>query len=211
MMVLDICTAYNTNKKQTYDEMKITHKWEKEATTYWKKKEVKNWLFGIIQGGFYKDLREESAETLAKLDLPGYAIGGLSVGEPIEELHEFISFCSPLLPAKKPKYVMGIGLPENIEHAINSGIDMFDCVLPTRIARHGQVFIDKKRINIKKAEFKNDPNPIDSNCDCYTCKNFSRAYCRHLFISNELLAHTLLSIHNIHVLNSIVKELKENI
>ena len=211
MMVLDICTAYNTNKKQTYNEMIITHKWEKEATTYWKEKEVKNWLFGIVQGGFYKDLREESAETLARLDLPGYAIGGLSVGEPIEELHEFISFCSPLLPIKKPKYVMGIGLPENIEHAINSGIDMFDCVLPTRIARHGQVFIDKKRINIKKAEFKNDPNPIDSNCDCYTCKNFSRAYCRHLFISNELLAHTLLSIHNIHVLNNIVKELKKEI
>ena len=210
MMVLDICTAYNTSKKQTEKEMSITHKWEAEASQYWREKNVSNWLFGIIQGGFYKDLRQESAENLTKLDLPGYAIGGLSVGEPIEELHEYISYCSPLLPDNKPKYVMGIGLPENIEHAIHAGIDMFDCVIPTRIARHGQVFINKKRMNIKKAEFKHDQNPIDSNCDCYTCKNYSRAYCRHLFIANELLAHTLLSIHNIHALNKIVNDIKKS-
>ena len=211
MMVLDICTAYNTSKKQTAKEMQITHKWETEAKEYWQEKNVSNWLFGIIQGGFYKDLRQESAETLSKLDLPGYAIGGLSVGEPIDELHDYISYCSPLLPENKPKYVMGIGLPENIEHAIHAGIDMFDCVLPTRLARHGQVFINNKRVNIKKAEFKEDHKPIDPNCNCYTCEHYSRAYCRHLFIAKEMLASTLLSIHNISTLNNYVEKIKKEI
>lgn len=211
MMVLDICSAYNTSKKQTADEMEITHKWEKTAVTYWKEKNIPNWLFGIIQGGFFKDLRKESAEELTALDFPGYAIGGLSVGEPIDLMHEYISYCSDLLPRNKPKYVMGIGLPENIHHAIHEGIDMFDCVLPTRIARHGQVFINNKRVNIKKSEFKHDPSPLDEHCDCYTCQHYSRAYCHHLFNAKELLAHTLLSIHNIQTLQNIIKKIKKNI
>ena len=204
MMPLDICSSYENNKKQTLSDMKTTHQWAKTARDYWQEKNVPNWLFGISQGGFHKELRQESIAYLNELDFPGYAIGGLSVGEPLEELHDFITYCSPQLPKEKPRYVMGIGLPENLECAIDQGIDMFDCVIPTRLARHGQVFIGKKRVNIKLKKFKQDTSPIDPTCTCYTCKQFSKAYLRHLFIAKELLAYTLLSIHNIHTINTFV-------
>ncbi|RAP31323.1 tRNA guanosine(34) transglycosylase Tgt [Candidatus Marinamargulisbacteria bacterium SCGC AG-343-D04] len=211
MMVLDICSPYNHPKKDTSKDLTITHKWAKEAVTYWKNKECSNWLFGIVQGGFFKDLRKESANTLTELDFPGYALGGLSVGEPIELCHEFIDYCAPLLPENKPKYVMGIGLPENLKWAIKCGVDMFDCVIPTRIARHGQFFLEDQRINIKRQEFINDLNPLDETCDCYSCKNYTRSYIRHLYVSKEILASTLLSIHNIHSLQKCVEKIKNEI
>ncbi len=211
MMVLDICTAYNTNKKQTNIDMNLTHKWAKQAFNYWKNKNIPNWCFAIIQGGFHKDLRNESINTLTKLDFPGFALGGLSVGEPKEILHEYITEFGPKLPKNKPRYVMGIGLPENIKVAIENGVDMFDCVIPTRIARHGQFFFNDTRINIKKEEFKKDLTPLDPTCQCYTCKHFSKSYLRHLFIAKEMLASTLLSIHNIFYLNKLINLYKKTL
>ncbi len=212
IMPLDICTEFPSPKKKVARELNITHTWEKEAFLYWQEKNVANWLFAIVQGGMHKDLRQESAEYLSSLDFPGYAIGGLSVGEPMEVLEEYIAYTAPLLPENKPKYVMGLGLPENLEFAIREGIDMFDCVLPTRIARHGQVFMaGHTRVNIKKECFKYDKSPIQDGCLCYTCQNFSRAYLRHLFVAKEMLAGTLMSIHNIHYLMETVNGIKKKI
>ena len=165
----------------------------------------------MVQGGAYKDLRQKSAEQLIGLEFPGYAIGGLSVGEPLPILEEMTEYTTALLPKEKPRYLMGVGLPENMKQAIDSGIDMFDCVAPTRVARHGQFFLGLDRVNIKKSEFRDDKLPLDPNCDCYTCRNFSRAYIRHLFVSNELLAHTLLSIHNLHSLIHLVQSYRQEI
>ena len=159
----------------------------------------------------FKHLREESAKILTTIDFPGYAIGGLSVGEPTNLLEELISHTTPLLPENKPKYVMGLGLPENLEFAINQGIDMFDCVIPTRLARHGQVFLENGRKNITRSEFKTDQKPILESCACYTCTHFSRAYLRHLFQAKELLGYSLLSIHNTHYLVNFVKNIRKNI
>ncbi len=211
MMVLDICTAYNATRQQTIQDLRITHQWAKEAYQHWSQKQLPNWCFAIMQGGFHMDLRKESADFLTSLNFPGYAIGGLSVGEPKELLHDYISQCPSLLPEQKPRYVMGIGLPEDIKIAIENGVDMFDCVIPTRIARHGQFFLNENRINIKKEIFKNDLTPLSDTCDCYTCQNFSKSYIRHLFIAKEMLAATLLTIHNIYYLNHFVKTLKTKI
>jgi queuine tRNA-ribosyltransferase len=211
MMVLDICTAYNATKKQTAKDMALTHKWANQAFTHWQQKNIPNWCFAIIQGGFHEDLRNESIETLTKLDFPGFAIGGVSVGEPQDILHDYIQKFGPKLPENKPRYVMGIGLPEDIKTAIENGIDMFDCVIPTRIARHGQFFFEDKRINIKKEQFKTEIAPLDSSCSCYTCKHYTKSYLRHLFISKEMLASTLLSIHNIFYLNKIVNLYKNKL
>jgi queuine tRNA-ribosyltransferase len=211
MMPLDICTEYPATKKKVAEDLKITHAWEKEAVEYWRHTNTPQWLFAIVQGGMYKDLRAESAETLSKMDFPGYAIGGLSVGEPRELLEEYIAYTAPLLPDEKPKYVMGLGLPENLDFAIQQGVDMFDCVIPTRLARHGQVFMKNERINIKKQCYKDDLTPIDSDCTCYTCQHFSKAYLRHLFIAKEILASTLMSIHNIHSLVNQVRSIRNRI
>ena len=211
MMVLDICTAYDATKKQTQQDMIITHDWAKQAKEYWQKKEISNWLFGIVQGGFHPNLRKESASILTDLDFPGYAIGGLSVGEPTQQLEDFIELTTPLLPKEKPRYIMGLGLPENLEFAIKQGADMFDCVIPTRIARHGQFFLNQKRINIKKKIFSEDMTPLDPSCQCYTCKTYTRSYLRHLWMAKETLVQSLLSIHNIFYLNTFVAKIRDNI
>jgi queuine tRNA-ribosyltransferase len=211
MMVLDICTAYDESEKKTKADLKITHKWAKESHDYWQSLNTNQWLFAIVQGGFYKNLREESADYLSSLNYPGYAIGGLSVGEPIQQLHDYIEFTAPLIPDNKPKYVMGIGYPENLEVAIKNGIDMFDCVVPTRIARHGQFFLERERINIKKKEFETDLSPLNPNCSCYSCKHYSRSYIRHLWMSKELFGYTLLSIHNVTYLNTFVEDIRNKI
>ena len=211
MMVLDICTAYDATKKKTLSDMMITHKWAKESVEYWRKLKTQQWLFAIVQGGFHKELRQESADYLSQLNFPGYAIGGLSVGEPMDELHEYIAYTAPLIPEEKPKYVMGIGYPENLEVAIHNGIDMFDCVVPTRIARHGQFFLNKARINIKRKEFENDLSPLDEQCSCYACAHYSKAYIRHLWNAKELFAYTLLSIHNVQYLNTFVEGIRDKL
>ena len=211
MMPLDICTAYTSTKKQVANDLAITHQWEKEALAYWQENTRNQWLFAITQGGMHKDLRQQSVETLSEANFPGYAIGGLSVGEPTEILEEYIAFTTPLLPEKKPRYIMGLGLPQNLEFAIKQGADMFDSVLPTRLARHGQVFSQNKRINIKQHAFKEDLTPIDATCTCYTCQHYTKAYLRHLFIAKEMLGATLMSIHNIYTLIQLTKKIRNEI
>jgi queuine tRNA-ribosyltransferase len=154
-------------------------------------------LFGIVQGGVYLDLREQAARSLAKLDLPGYAIGGVSVGEPPELIEKIVTATTPLLPPEKPRYLMGVGTYREMAQAIAAGVDLFDCVIPTRLARHGSALVQGERWNLKNAKYREDFTPLDTTCPCYTCQHFTRAYLSHLLRSREILAYTLLSIHNI--------------
>jgi queuine tRNA-ribosyltransferase len=168
-------------------------------------------LFGIVQGGVFLDLREKSAQFLVSLDFPGYAIGGLSVGETKEEMHAVLELVDGILPEDKPRYLMGVGTPQDIINGILRGVDMFDCVLPTRLARHHAAMTRNGRLNMMNAVYARDPSPIDPQCSCYTCRNFSRAYIRHLIVAREMLAATLLSIHNIATLIQLVTEAREAI
>ena len=211
MMPLDICTPYPSSKKQVADDMKITFDWEKEAREFWAEDKRGQLLFGLVQGGTFKDLRQESAEQMVGLDFPGYAIGGLSVGEPLDILEEYTAYTARLLPEDKPRYLMGVGLPHNLPACIHMGIDMFDCVAPTRMARHGTAFSSHGDVNIRNAKHKEDMGPLDTECGCYTCKHFSRAYIRHLFQAKEILALTLLSYHNVYYLIHLVKGVREAI
>ncbi|HEY6435589.1 MAG TPA: tRNA guanosine(34) transglycosylase Tgt, partial [Ignavibacteriaceae bacterium] len=165
----------------------------------------------IIQGSTYKELREKSATEIKKLDFDGYAIGGLAVGEPAEVMYDITNFTTDLMPEDKPRYLMGVGRPENILESIERGIDMFDCVMPTRNARHGVLFTSEGVLTLTNAKFKDDFEKVDQNCDCYTCKNFTRAYLRHLFNAGELLALELASIHNLHFYISLVSEARKRI
>lgn len=165
-------------------------------------------LFGIVQGGVFSDLREESARFLIELDFPGYAIGGLSVGESKADMYAMLKVLDPILPSNKPRYLMGVGAAEDLVNGVLRGIDIFDCVLPTRLARHGAAMILGGRINLNNARFANDSLPIDKDCRCYACLNFSRAYLRHLTKANEILGHVLLSTHNIHFLLNLMAELR---
>lgn len=164
-------------------------------------------LFGIVQGGIFSDLRLTSAEYLKQLHFPGYAIGGLSVGESKEEMRQVLDLMDHVLPYDKPRYLMGVGTPEDIIDGVLRGIDIFDCVLPTRLARHNTAMTRKGRLNLINAAYAHDPQPIDQNCTCYTCKNFSRSYIRHLILAKEMLAATLLSIHNVNTLTSLANDL----
>lgn len=165
-------------------------------------------LFGIIQGGVFPDLREKSAEFLRPLDFPGYAIGGLAVGESKADMHAMIELSDDLLPKDKPRYLMGVGTPEDLVNAVYRGVDIFDCVAPTRLARHKTAFLRRGRMNISRAEYSNDPLPLDPDCGCYTCQHFSRAYIRHLIAAREMLSATLLSIHNIYTLVNLATEMR---
>jgi queuine tRNA-ribosyltransferase len=165
-------------------------------------------LFGIVQGGIFPDLRQQSAEFLLQLDLPGYAIGGLAVGESKGDMIAVLDLLDPVLPRHKPRYLMGVGAPEDLVNAVARGIDIFDCVLPTRLARHGAAFIKGGRLNMRNAQFERDPAPIDTACTCYTCTHFSRAYLRHLVKTNEILGHILLTTHNIHFLFDLMAQMR---
>ena len=168
-------------------------------------------LFGINQGCTYDDLRIEHMKEIAKLDLDGYAIGGLAVGEPKEEMYRVISAVEPYAPENKPRYLMGVGTPGNILEAVSRGVDLFDCVMPARNARHGQLFTKKGIININNAKYAKDDSPIDEECSCSTCRNYSRSYIRHLFKSNEMLGMRLAVLHNLHFYNNLMAEIRENI
>jgi queuine tRNA-ribosyltransferase len=168
-------------------------------------------LFGIVQGGIFSDLREKSARFLTELDFPGYAIGGLSVGESKADMYAMLKVLDPILPINKPRYLMGVGAAEDLVNGVLRGIDIFDCVLPTRLARHGAAMIVGGRINLNNARFSRDSLPIDKDCHCYACLNFSRAYLRHLTKANEILGHVLLSTHNIHFLLNLMAELRQAI
>jgi len=194
-MCLDECTPYPATHKQTQDSLELTVKWAelcREAKT-----KSDRALFGIVQGGTYMDLRRQAVEQTVPIDFDGYALGGVSVGEPKEMMYAITDVITPLLPFEKPRYLMGVGTPADIVYGVSCGIDMFDCVIPTRCARHGLLFTNSEKIVIKNARWREDNNPLDETCDCYTCKNYSRAYLRHLYVAGEILAMILNTIHNI--------------
>jgi queuine tRNA-ribosyltransferase len=168
-------------------------------------------LFGIVQGGVYPDLRRESARFITGLDLPGVAIGGLSVGEPKEQMHAVLDDVVPLLPEDKPRYLMGVGSPEDLFEGVSRGIDMFDCVLPTRIARNAGLFTRHGRISLRKAQYAEDPGPIEAGCDCYTCQHYSRAYVRHLLKAKEIFGLRLASIHNLRFMLRLMEDIRWSI
>jgi queuine tRNA-ribosyltransferase len=168
-------------------------------------------LFGIVQGGIFPDLRAESGRFVTDLDLPGYAIGGLAVGETKPQMHAVLDVLHPILPQNKPRYLMGVGAPEDLVNGVMRGVDIFDCVLPTRLARHGSALVLGGRINLRNAQFSYDPQPIAPDCTCYTCRHFSRAYLRHLVKANEILGHMLLSTHNLHFLLNLMRQMREAI
>lgn len=199
MMAFDECAPYPVDRNYVKNSLERTTRWLKRCKEYHKNTEQQS-LFGIMQGGMYKDLRKQSAEEIVELDLPGYAIGGLSVGEPKEIMYEVMDDCVDYLPADKPRYLMGVGSPDCLFEGVERGIDMFDCVLPTRIARHGMAMTSQGRVNIKNAKYERDFTPLDPNCDCYTCRNYSKAYLRHLFKSDEILSSMLMTTHNLHFL-----------
>jgi queuine tRNA-ribosyltransferase len=195
MMCLDDCTPYPATLSQTEDSLALTVKWAnlcREAKT-----SANQALFGIIQGGTYLDLRKQAVEQTVPLGFDGYALGGVSVGEPKEIMYEITDSITPLLPVDKPRYLMGVGTPQDIVFGVSCGIDMFDCVIPTRCARHGLLFTNSEKIVIKNSRWRECDDPIDETCDCYTCKNYSRGYLRHLYVAGEILSMVLNTIHNI--------------
>ncbi|RMD58390.1 MAG: tRNA guanosine(34) transglycosylase Tgt [Nitrospirae bacterium] len=194
-MVLDDCPPYPITEAHAESSLRITLSWAERSL---KKRRSGQALFGIVQGGEYLELREKSAKALIDMKFDGYAIGGVSVGEPKEVQYKVVTFTTPLLPREKPRYLMGIGGIEDVIVAVSSGVDMFDCVIPTRNARNGTLFTSEGRINIKKSDYKYDKRPLDLDCDCYTCKHYTRAYLRHLFICREILSMRLNTIHNLH-------------
>ncbi len=204
-MVLDECAephdyAYNV------EALRRTHLWAERCLRAHKRRDQA--LFGIVQGGIFEDLRAESARVLAEMGFPGYAIGGLSVGESKADMLRILDSVVPLLPEDKPRYLMGVGSPEDLIESVARGIDMFDCVLPTRLARNGAVFTPEGRLNLRNASTKEDPRPIQEGCTCYTCRNFSRAYLRHLVMSKEMLGARLNTIHNIHFLLELMRDIR---
>ncbi|MEB2297801.1 MAG: tRNA guanosine(34) transglycosylase Tgt, partial [Ignavibacteria bacterium] len=215
MMVLDECTPYPCDYEYAKKSTELTSKWailNKEAFENTKPLYDHNqFLFGIIQGSVYEDLRESSAKDLLQNNFDGYAIGGLAVGEPTEMMYDITNFTTDFMPEDKPRYLMGVGRPENILESIDRGIDMFDCVMPTRNARHGVLFTNSGVLTLTNAKFKDDFEKVDENCNCYTCQNYSRAYLRHLFNSGELLALQLASIHNLHFYISMMSEARKRI
>ena len=198
MMSLDWCMGYPATEQEARKALDMTTRWAQRGRNHWADNGSVNNLFGIVQGGMYPKLRTLSASQLKDMDFPGYAVGGLSVGEPKNLMYEMADHTVPLLPREKPKYVMGVGTPEDLVELTGMGVDMFDCVMPSRNARNGQLFIQEGTINISNARFRMDEGSLDSSCSCYTCQNYSRAYLRHLYKSRELLAYRLNTIHNIH-------------
>jgi queuine tRNA-ribosyltransferase len=205
IMAFDECSDPNDHAYSRL-AMDRTHRWAERCLQA--KTRDDQALFGIIQGGVQADLRAESAEFIASLDTPGIAIGGLSVGETKEEMHATLDVIPPLLPENKPRYLMGVGTPEDLINGVLRGIDLFDCVLPTRLARHHAAFSPEGRLNLMNATFARDERPIDESCDCYPCKTFSRAYIRHLIVAKELLAGTLISIHNLRALIRLMEQIR---
>jgi queuine tRNA-ribosyltransferase len=208
VMCFDEC-ADPSDRVYSQEAMQRTHRWAARCREVHQRGDQA--LFGIVQGGVFPDLRKESARFLTGLDFPGYAVGGLSVGETKVEMHAILDETVPLLPADKPRYLMGVGSPEDLFEGISRGIDIFDCVLPTRIARNGALFTHNGRLNIRNAQFARDPSPVEEGCSCYTCANFSRAYLRHLILANEILGLRLTSLHNLHFLVNLARRVRESI
>ncbi len=210
MMAFDECAPYPSDYEYIKDSVEMTTRWAKRSQDAHKNKDTQA-LFGIIQGGMYKDLREKSAKDLVAMDFEGYSIGGLSVGEPIEMMNDILDFTVDFLPKDKPRYNMGVGTPDYLFESVIRGIDMADCVLPTRIARNGTAITSRGNLVVKNAKYKKDFSPLDHECDCYTCKNYSRAYIRHLFSVNEILAYRLVTIHNLYFLINTMDNIRKAI
>jgi len=215
MMVFDECTPYPCDFKYAKESNEMTVRWAERCKTIFEKSSPyyghSQALFGILQGSVYPEIREMSSRSLIEMEFDGYAIGGLAVGEPVEEMYRITEFTEKLLPIDKPRYLMGIGLPENILESIDRGMDMFDCVIPTRNGRNGMLFTRDGTINMRNAQYKTDFMPVDAECDCYTCRTFTRSYLRHLFVSKEILALQLASIHNLSFFLWLAKEARKNI
>lgn len=224
MMAFDECAPYPADRDYVKRSFERTSRWLERCKAYHEEycernggesqvlgEGVNQSLFGIMQGGVYKDMRRESAAQVVDMDLPGYSIGGLSVGEPKEIMYDVMDDCVELLPKNKPRYLMGVGSPDCLFEGVERGIDMFDCVLPTRIARHGMAMTSQGRVNIKNKKYERDYTPLDPNCDCYVCRNYSRAYLRHLFKADEILSAMLMSTHNLHFLIKTMENIRQSI
>ncbi len=209
IMVLDECPSFKDSFKKVEQAMQRTHRWANRCQQAQKRNDQK--LFAIVQGGTFPELRKQSALYLASMEFAGYAIGGLSLGEPKAITRTIVGETTTLLPENKPRYLMGVGSPEDIVHAVDQGIDMFDSVLPTRVARNGALFTWQGRFNIKKSYYSKMEDPFDPNCNCYTCRNFSAAYLHHLFRCKELLAYRLATIHNLTFMNTLMNKIKDSI
>ena len=207
-MVFDECTAYPANEKQAADSMRLSMRWARRSKDSF---DSSNALFGIVQGGMYESLRDESLEKLQDIGFDGYAIGGLSVGEPKEERERIVAHIVPRMPAVAPRYLMGMGTPEDIIGAVRAGIDMFDCVLPTRNARNGWLFTRFGDVKIRNARYRDDTAPLDETCACYACRHFTRAYLYHLQKANEILGARLNTLHNLHYYQDLMRELRDAI
>lgn len=210
IMAFDECAPYPADRQYVKNSLERTTRWLERCKAAHKYPE-KQALFGIVQGGMYKDLREQSAKEITAIDLPGYAIGGLSVGEPKDMMYEVLDYTVPLLPEDKPRYLMGVGSPDDLLEGVLRGIDMFDCVLPTRIARNGTAMTSQGKVVVRNASYAEDFTSLDPECDCYTCKNYTKAYLRHLIKCNEILGARLLTIHNLHFLLKMMENVREAI
>lgn len=209
IMTLDEPTPHTATEKETETSLELSTRWAKRCREAHQSE--KQALFGIVQGGMFKELRARSVAEITALNFPGYAIGGLSVGESKEMMYELSGYTAGLLPADRPRYLMGVGTPGDLLHGGSVGIDMFDCVMPTRNARNGTLFVADGKLNIRNSRYKTDAGPVDSECGCYTCKNYSRAYLRHLFVSDEILAMHLNTFHNIFFYQSWMRRIREAI
>jgi queuine tRNA-ribosyltransferase len=210
IMAFDECAPYPADKEYVKPSMERTTRWAERCLKAHKRPHDQA-LFGIVQGGMYRELREQSARDITSLDFPGYAIGGLSVGEPHHLMYEVLDYTVPLLPANKPRYLMGVGSPDALIEGAIRGIDMFDCVLPTRIARNGTCMTSEGRLVIRNAKYARDFRPLDPNCDCYTCRNYTRAYIRHLIRCDEILGVRLTTYHNLHFLLNLMNQVRQAI
>ena len=209
VMIFDECTPYPATEKEAMESMQLSLRWAGRCKTAHEGNSSA--LFGIVQGGMYEELRNESVEGLTSLGFDGYAIGGLSVGEPMEERNQVLDFTVPTLPTDKPRYLMGLGKPEDIVEAVRRGIDMFDCVIPTRHARTGFLYTTKGILKIRNSKYQDDIRPIDEKCQCYTCKNYSRSYLRHLDKCGEILGARLNTIHNLYYYQQLMREIRDAI
>ncbi len=209
VMIFDECTPYPASEAQARESMELSLRWAERSKVAHGSSESA--LFGIIQGGMYEHLRTESLEGLKNIGFDGYAIGGLSVGEPKEEMYRVLEHLAPLMPDDKPRYLMGVGTPENLVTAVSYGVDMFDCVLPTRNARNGWLYTDTGVVKIRNAQYEMDTRPIDESCTCSTCKQFSRSYIKHLLKNNEILGARLATVHNLHFFLNLMQQMRDAI
>lgn len=209
VMIFDECTPYPATEKQARDSMELSRRWAARSRVA--HGDNPSALFGIVQGGMYEHLRTESLKGLTEIGFDGYAIGGLSVGEPKEDMLRILDHLPPEMPEDKPRYLMGVGKPGDIVEAVRRGIDMFDCVMPTRNARNGHLFVSEGVLKLRNAKYRNDTGPLDARCDCYTCKNFSRSYLHHLDKCNEMLGAQLNTIHNLHFYQNLMKDIRKSL